>query len=285
MEAKPTVRQRPLPGRPSTRDPLEAGNQSTMVGLKLLQSVAAMNEPASLTEIAEYTGMAISRAYRYLTTLAQSGFLRHDPGTGKYDLGLASLQLGMAAMARIDAVRLAGEVMRDLTEQTRLVSILCVWGSNGPTVIKWERGRLEMSVHTQVGLNLSVPITAAGRVFMTFLEDAQVSHALKRDLQAWNLSAPKARKITEKMLGDIRKEVLHRGLAWTSGLRTSNVAALAAPVFDGTGKLAMAISLVGVIGTIDMSPEGPAAAKLKEATRRLSHMLGAPACDGESECM
>jgi DNA-binding IclR family transcriptional regulator len=282
--SKAAVVRRPLPGRPSTRDPLDAGNRSTLVALNLLKAVAEMRAPATLTEISETTGMAISRAYRYLTSMAQTGFVQHDPATGKYDLGLASLQLGVAAMARVDAVRYAGDVMRSLTEEAQLVSILCVWGSNGPTVIKWERGRLEMAVHTQEGLNLSLPITAAGRVFMTYLEEGQVAPVLRRDLRAWNASAPANRRITDKMLDTIRKEVRGLGIARTTGLRTPNVAALAAPVFDQQGRLVMAISLVGVIGTIDMSIASNAARKLKAATEKLSRMLGAPeSCEGAPE--
>jgi DNA-binding IclR family transcriptional regulator len=267
---------RPLPGRPSTRDPLEAGNRSTMVGLKLLQAVADMREPATLTEIAVTTDMAISRAYRYLTTLAQSGFLRHDPTTGKYDLGLASLQLGIAAMARVDAIRFAGDVMRALTEKTQLVSILCVWGSNGPTVIKWERGRLDLAVHTQEGLNLSVPLTAAGRVFMAYLDEAEIAPVLRRDLRTYNTAVPASRRITEAALKAICKDIREHGVAAMVGLRSPNVAALAAPVFDQNGKFVMVVSLVGVTGGVDMRVESAAARELKAATRRLSSMLGAP---------
>ena len=187
-----TVRRKSsLPGRPGTRDPMDAGNRTIVIGVRLLQAVSRMNGPATLTEIATRTGMSVSRAYRYLTSLTQTGLLRHEIETGKYDLGPAAIELGIAAMARVDMIRIASDVMRELTEQVHLVSILVVWGSNGPTVIKWEQGRLDLSVRIREGLNLPMPITASGRLFMTYHDAKEVQPLLERDVKAWNASAKK----------------------------------------------------------------------------------------------
>ena len=264
-----------LPGRPGTRDPMDAGNRTIVIGVRLLQAVSRMNGPATLTEIAQSTGMSISRAYRYLTSLTQTGMLRHEPETGKYDLGPAAIELGIAAMGRVDGIRIASDVMRLLTEQTHLVSILVVWGSNGPTVIKWEQGRLDLAVRIREGLNLPLPITASGRLFMTYLDAKEVQPLLERDTKAWNAAAPAKKKLDKKAIEAIRKDVRKHGLACTIGLRTAQTAALAAPIFDLDGRLSMTISLVGVIGSFDTSFDGAPARALKAATERLSHMVGA----------
>src|SRR5258706_9906817 len=167
MSIASTVRPKSLlRGRPSTRAPKEAGNRTLVTGVELLLAVSRMNESATLTQIAQRTGMQISRAYRYLTALNQTGLLHHDPATGKYDLGHAAIELGMAAMGRLDAVRLASDVMRRLTEEVSLVSILSVWGSNRPTAIKWEQGPLRLSARIREGVHLALPMTATGRVFL-----------------------------------------------------------------------------------------------------------------------
>jgi DNA-binding IclR family transcriptional regulator len=269
-----TRRKTSLRGRPSTRDPLDAGNRTILIGVRLLQAVARMREPATLTEIAQHTDMSVSRAYRSLTSLAQTGFLQQDPATGKYDLGPAAIELGTAAMARVDAIRLASDVMRDLTEETHLVSILCVWGSNGPTVIKWEQGQLDLSVRIREGLNLSVPITAAGRLFMTYLPDKDLKPVLERDVKAWNTSAPARQKLSAKSVDALRAEVRKQRLGRAIGLRTPHTAALAAPVFDGSGRLQMTISLLGVAGSYNTDYDGAPARALKAATERLTRTLG-----------
>ena len=263
-----------LRGRPNTRDPLDAGNRTILIGVKLLQTVAQMREPATLTQIAQHTAMSTSRAYRYLTSLTQTGFLQQEPATGKYDLGPASIELGIAAMARVDAIRLASDAMRELTEKVRLVSILSVWGSNGPTVIKWEQGRLDMSVRIREGLNLSIPITAAGRLFLTYLPANELRPVLDHDIRAWNDSVPKREKLTVKSIEALRVEVRKHGIGRALGLRTPHTAALAAPVFDSTGRLAMTISILGVMSSYDTDYDGAPARALKAATERLTRTLG-----------
>lgn len=277
MTVAPTRRKTSLRGRPNTRDPLDAGNRTILIGLRLLQAVAQMRESATLTEIAKRTDMSISRAYRYLTSLTQTGFLQQEAATGKYDLGPASIELGLAAMARVDAIRLAADVMRELTEKIGLVSILCVWGSNGPTVIKWEQGSLDLSVRIREGLNLPVPITAAGRLFLTYLPPDELRPVLDRDVRAWNDSVPARRKLTEKALDAARKEVRKTGLGRALGLRTPHTAALAAPIFDRAGRLSMTISILGVIGSFDTDYDAAPARELKAAAARLSRMLGGAA--------
>jgi DNA-binding IclR family transcriptional regulator len=270
-----TVRKKTsLRGRPSTRDPLDAGNRTILIGVRLLQSVARMREPATLTEIAQRTDMSVSRAYRYLTSLAQTGFLQQDPATGKYDLGSAAIELGTAAMARVDAIRLASDAMRDLTEEIHLVSILCVWGSNGPTVIKWEQGPLDLAVRIREGLNLPVPITAAGRLFLTYLPEKDLRPVLERDIRAWNANATSRQKLSAKSLESLRAEVRKQGLSRAIGLRTPHTAALAGPVFDGSGRLTMTISILGVAGSFDTDYDSAPARALKAATERLTRTLG-----------
>lgn len=271
-----TVRRKSsLPGRPGTRDPMDAGNRTIVIGVRLLQAVSRMNGPATLTEIAQRTGMSVSRAYRYLTSLTQTGLLRHEAETGKYDLGPAAIELGIAAMARVDMIRIASDVMRELTEQVHLVSILVVWGSNGPTVIKWEQGRLDLSVRIREGLNLPMPITASGRLFMTYHDGKDVQSLLERDIKAWNASAPAKKKLDKKAIEAIRKDVRKQGMACTVGLRTAQTQAIAAPIFDADGRLTMTISLVGVVGSFDTGADGTPARALKAATQRLSKMVGA----------
>ncbi len=254
---------------------MDAGNRTIVIGVRLLQAVSRMNGPATLTEIAQRTGMSVSRAYRYLTSLTQTGLLQHELETGKYDLGPAAIELGIAAMARVDAIRLASDIMRELTEQVHLVSILCVWGSNGPTVIKWEQGRLDLAVRIREGLNLPLPITASGRLFMAYLDVGQVQPLLERDIKAWNATAPAKKRLDKKAIEAIRKDVLKHRMACATGLRTPQTAALAAPIFDQDGRLSMTITLVGVIGSFDTAFDGAPAQALRAATDRLSHMLGA----------
>jgi DNA-binding IclR family transcriptional regulator len=263
-----------LRGRPAKLSAEQAGSRTILAGLMLLQAVAQMKQPATLTEIAKAKGMSASRAYRYLKSLTQAEFLKQDPSTGRYDIGLASIELGLAATARLDAVRLATDLMRPLTDATGLVSLLSVWGSNGPTVIKSEQGNLETAVRVREGVNLSLPITAVGRVFLAYLPAGEIKPFLQRDIAAWNATAVKGERLDAAAIAKLQEEVRQHGLSHASGIRNPAVSALAAPVFAQDGRLAMCLALTGLIGSFDTSYDAAPAMQLKATAQRLSRMLG-----------
>ena len=263
-----------LRGRPAKLPADKVGSRTILAGLVLLQAVSQMKEPATLTEISKAMGMSASRTYRYLKSLTLAEFLKHDPSTGRYDIGLASIELGLAATARLDAVRLASDLMRPLTDATGLVSLLSVWGSNGPTVIKSEQGGLETAVRIREGANLSLPITAVGRIFLTYMPPSEIKPFLQRDIDGWNATAAKTQRLSSADITKLRTEVRQHGLSRASGIRNPAVAALAAPVFAQDGRLAMCLSLTGLIGAFDTSYDAPPAVQLKAMAQRLSRMLG-----------
>jgi DNA-binding IclR family transcriptional regulator len=275
LSSKPApLKKTGLRGRPAKLSAEKAGSRTILAGLMLLQAVAQMKEPATLTEIAKARGMSPSRAYRYLKSLTQAGFLKQEPSTGRYDIGLASIELGLAATARLDAVRLATELMRPLTDATGLVSLLSVWGSNGPTVIKSEQGGLETAVRIREGINLSLPITAVGRIFLAYMAATEITPFLQRDITTWNATAAKGSRLSASAIAKLQDEVQQHGLSHASGIRNPAVSALAAPVFGQDGHLAMCLAVTGLIGTFDTSYNGMPATQLKAAAQRLSRMLG-----------
>lgn len=265
-----------LRGRPALHRREDVGNRTVLVGIRLLQTVAQTSGPGTLTEIAKRTGMSPSRTYRYLASLTQARFLEQDPGTGKYDLGPAAIELGISATARLNPIRMASELMSDLTDTVKLVSILSVWGSNGPTVIRAEVGRLETAIHVREGTNVSTVITAVGRVFLAYMPPEDISAFVDRHRQEWNAAAPKAKRITSADVEKLRNDVRAHSLACAIGLRNPSIAALAAPIFGPNGRLSMCLALMGIIGSFDTGFDGRPATELKQAAERLSRLLGGP---------
>jgi DNA-binding IclR family transcriptional regulator len=270
---RPAAR-RSLPGRPSIHPADEADNRTATIGLEMLQAVMRMPAPATLTEIARTVGMSVPTVSRYLSSLTLRQFLRRDEDTGKYDLGPAAIELGTAAIARIDAVRLATEAMRPLTESTNLASILAVWGSNGPTVIKWEIGTNQPPMRMQEGLNLSVVSTAVGRIFLTFQDRDDVAMVLRRDLAKWNANAPAKLRMSVKAVEKVRQEVNLECFSYVAGMNNSAVAAIAVPIFGPGRRLLMAMGLAGPIRSFDADPNKPTARALRDAAETLSKYVG-----------
>jgi DNA-binding IclR family transcriptional regulator len=256
------------------------GNSTIATGARLLGVVARFDGPATLTRIAAESGMLPSRAYRYLRGLCDAGLLEQESASGRYDLGPETLNLGLAAISRIDPVRQALGVLPMLAEETGLAALISVWGSHGPTVIRCEHANLTAPIRIREGLILPLLQTAAGNLFLAHETPAMTEEILDREVKEWNALHKAKGAMTRARIEEIKSTVRKRGLARTIGLRTPIHANLAAPVFGHDGKLELVITLIGVKGTFNTSYTGAPAKKLAAAAKALSHKLGAGANGG-----
>jgi DNA-binding IclR family transcriptional regulator len=242
------------------------GNRSIVVAVSLLRVIASLGRPATLSEIASAAGMSTPRAHRYLLGLANTRLVEHSAISGLYDLGSEIVELGVAALGKVDAVRFASEALVPLADETGLAALITVWGTNGPTVIRCEQAELVSAVRVREGRNLTVLSSAAGRVFLGYLPDTITAPFVERELSA---SKGRPTKNVESIQAEVRKRGLGRGL----GEETPNIAALAAPVFGANGRLALCIGVVSAIG-FDTSYTGKPALALARAASDLSRRLG-----------
>ena len=97
-------------------DKERAGIQSVEVGFALLEGLTRSRGPLMLKDVAASAGMSAAKAHRYLVSFQRLGLVTQDPRNARYDLGPAALKLGLASLARLDAVRLARERMPELME-------------------------------------------------------------------------------------------------------------------------------------------------------------------------
>jgi DNA-binding IclR family transcriptional regulator len=260
-------------GRPSRREPDQVGNSTILVGLNLLKAIASSPRPETLTQISKRVALSISRTSRYLKSLTKAEFLEYNLDTGTYVLGSAAVELGLASISNMDAFKPALEVMGKLTKSTGLASTLSVWGSNGPTVVRSTDSGLPNSARVKVGTHLPLPITAVGRIFLTFMPVEETRAILKRDVAAWNAAAPSNKRISMAAIAEIKKKARKHGVISAVGMRNPAVAALAAPVFDDTGRIRLCIALTGIIGVFDARLTGEPARQLKARSQELSRTL------------
>ena len=253
------------------------GNRSIVVGVALLNVIAKLGKPASLSEIATAAAMSPTRTHRYLLGLVRTRLVDHNSSTGRYDLGSQIIELGVAALGRVDAVRFGIEALAGLTEETRHASLICVWGTNGPTVIRWEQAGLMSAVRVREGRTLSLLRSASGRVFLAFMPQAATDPFVAKEIETWNSSYPNKQAFTPSRLEKLRAEVVAQGMAQGIGEQSADLAALAAPVFDATGKIALCVTLISTIGSLDTSYDGAPAVALRKVTDALSRSLGAGA--------
>jgi DNA-binding IclR family transcriptional regulator len=247
-----------------------SGNRTVVNGISLIKILAGLGGSASLADISKAARMLPLRTQRYLKALTETGMVDYNKDNARYDLGPAVIELGLTALGRLNSVQIATDAIHHLTHQTGLVSLLSVWGSHGSTVIKYEQGTLSSVLRVREGSLVPLLTTATGRVFFTYMPEADTREALKRELASAR-SNGQADDVGPTALEGLKREIRRHSLARSvSGSHD----VFAAPVFDHEGRLVMVMTLLAIGGTIDTSYTGNPAKLIKAAAEEVSHKLG-----------
>jgi flavin reductase (DIM6/NTAB) family NADH-FMN oxidoreductase RutF/DNA-binding IclR family transcriptional regulator len=190
-----------------------------------------------------------------------------------HDLGPLSLQLCGAKIAHPDAIRMTIEEMRSIaTKVGEHTLCLTTWGNHGPTTIYWEPSNRPVSGNFPVGLVLNVTSTAAGRAFAAFMPPGLTRAFIEEDLRLFR----RAEEDPEKQRADFEREMdltRERGLALaitaesTTRLHNVPTTAFAAPIFDESGSMVLALSMLADVErlTADSFARGPQALRAAAA--------------------
>jgi DNA-binding IclR family transcriptional regulator len=250
--------------------------QSVEVGGRLLLALAEHLAPMTLKDLAAMAGLPPSRAHPYLVSYGRLGLVQQDGASGRYALGPAALQLGLAALHQCDPVRMAEPVADALAEETGQAVALAVWSNFGPTVIRMVDARQPLHVAMRAGTVMSIFGTATGRAFAGVLSRARVAAAMTAaalgDPAAGSARAVRAE--LDAQLASAQAELASHGCTRAVGRPIPGVNAFSAPVFDHDGEPAVVITLLGHQDHMPSAWSSALAATLKRAAGQLSAQLG-----------
>lgn len=240
--------------------------------LVVLDVMAALPGPASLSEIARAAGMPNSKAHRYLASFIKAGLVKQAHRAGLYDLARGAAQLGLAAIARMDLVGAAGERLEELVEATGAAGLVAVWGPHGPTIVRWRR--TGSFVITALGLGTTLPLlnSSTGRIFLAFSRPAVVAAMLGGEVErarTLGLSWPDLDPGREGDVERLRESVRAAGHAGVDGRFIPGLNAISAPVLDWQGEAEAVVTLTSGDKSL-LDPGGPALALLKETCAAVS---------------
>jgi DNA-binding IclR family transcriptional regulator len=244
------------------------GIQSVEVGGQLLLALVRSGRAMALKDLAPAAGMTAAKAHPYLVSFGKLGLIEQDGESGRYGLGPLAIQLGLIGLQQVDPVKLASAVLGPLAQRVGHTVAVAVWGNLGPVIIRIEEGPNAIHVNMRLGTTVSVRGTASGMLFAALLApDAPVRAMFEREAgraAAWDDT------VFQAELSRIRTS----GLSVLTDSTVRGVSAIAAPVFDGLGRIALALVAIGPNATLDTRPRGLAAVALREAAGALSRQLG-----------
>jgi DNA-binding IclR family transcriptional regulator len=247
------------------------GVQSLEIGIGVLKVLLESGAAMMLKDIAAAADMPPSKAHRYLVSLVRAGLVQQDNDNSKYDLGPLAIPLGLAAVDRLDRVKLGLNSISELRDLTNETTALSVWGEFGPVMVRWERPHRPITVNVITGNTVSLLATSTGRLFAAWMPAEIVRPHLERELRLGRSTEFKTLEQVESVLQEVRAN----GYSFVRDSDySSRVLGLAAPVFNFKNNISMAVSIVGVEGISDLGPDSLALTELKRTTAALSKRLG-----------
>jgi DNA-binding IclR family transcriptional regulator len=209
----------------------------------IIDVVAAGREDGvGLGEISQATELNKTTAFNLIASLVTLGFLEQDEQTRRYRLGLRNLELGRIVQIRMDVSRMARPILTELCKTTNETVNLGLPDLFDLLVVDSYRGSQILHATSYPGWRFLYHCTALGKAMLSRFDET-MRHTLYR-LQG--LPRQTQRTITD--VDKLEKALLRskaRGYALDIEENGPGVNGIAAPIMNGLGEVAAAVSVAG----------------------------------------
>ena len=233
----------------------------------LLDLLAASDEPLTLKQISERSGLHPSTAHRILNDLTIGRFVER-PQAGTYRLGMRLLELGNAVKERLDVREAALAPMRELHKLTHQAVNLSL--RQGDEIVYIERAYSErsgMQVVRAVGGRAPLHLTSVGKLFLAHDDPARVrAYAARTGLAGHTRNSSTELGKLERELSQVRAT----GIARDDEELELGVRCIAAGIHDDQGRLIAGLSISAPTDRLD---EGWVE-RVRSTARQISDALG-----------
>jgi DNA-binding IclR family transcriptional regulator len=231
----------------------------------VLDELAEANELGT-NEVARRIGVNPSTASRLLATLEHARLVEHMPESGRYRLGLRLLELGNAALGRLDLRAVAHPHLQALVDETGETGTLSVPGGRDAVTVDFVQSSSSVQSVARLGRPSIAHATAAGKVLLAFGDVSLPSGRLER-------FTPRTITDARKLAAEVER-VRTRGWAEAAGEREPDLNAIAGPVFGADVRLAAVLGLQGPEGRFDRAARSRAIRPLLARAGEISKALG-----------
>jgi IclR family KDG regulon transcriptional repressor len=222
-----------------------AGNyiiQTVSRALDLLEQFQEGDSELGITDLSNRMKLQKNNVFRLVVTLKAKNYIEINNITGKYRLGIKTRALGQVATQHINLADQARPFLNDLNQQCREDCYFSVVREGYTYYLSGAESDLPVRVAQRVGSSHPLYCTAAGRVQLAFMEQQR---------QMTLVSGADMERLTPRTITDpgLLKEELMRvagqGYAIDDQEHDTGVMEIAAPVFDSSGAIIGALSILG----------------------------------------
>lgn len=222
----------------------------------------------SLAEVCAAVKLHKSTVYGILTTLKNNDFLRKDPDTGIYSLGLGLYKL--ASNVNMDLRRISLPFLQELCNTTsETVNLVIPDGVNVVYVEKCESSS-SMRISTNIGTQLPMYCTAVGKAILAYMDPRQASQILD---QSRLVPRTEHTIVGKDDLMEVLKNIRRQGYALDMEELDYGLVCIAAPVVNSFRQPVAAVSCSGSIRHINTGTIPAYSEKVMRCALKISQLV------------
>src|SRR5699024_10515471 len=211
--------------------------------LRVLNSFSLDQPEVTVGELSVQLGLAKSTVSRLLTTLASEGFVIKDTDTRKYRLGISILALSGIISSNFEINKEAAPVVKKLVNDLGETAHLTILDGTDTIYIHKEECTHAVRILTYLGKRNPAYCTSSGKVLLAYSEQKVVDDVIAGGFEPFTKNTITS---ANKLLSELRK-IREKGFAFSKNEILEGVTSIAAPIYDYTGKVLAAITVVGPV--------------------------------------
>ena len=219
----------------------------------------------AVTDLQHRLGLSRPTLYRLLETLERKELIRSFGEPKRFELGHGVVELAQSWLGRIDVATVAQPMLNDLWRETEETVAMFVPTSARSKICVGEiQSRQALTFTRGAGFSEPMTIGSSGKVMLAFMEPADASVALAE------VADGDERVALESELADIRRD----GSCVSSGEIIAGAIAIAAPVFDASGRVSASICVFGPEARLTGDHRATCLRKVCETAAAVSTAMG-----------
>jgi len=231
-------------------NPVEEGPKPTVQSvertLDILEALAEIGHPVSLSELSLKVGLHVSTVHRLLATLIDRGYARQEAASGRYTIGSRLIELSSGMSEQFDVRAEAHPILEKLSVQIGETANLSVRSSDNLVYIDQVQTDRLVRMFTRVGSSAPLYCTGAGKLFLAFADETNFEREFNRYLLENRLEPRTVHTIVKPQpLREELRRIRERGYSFDNEEMEEGVICVAAPIFDRSGQLIAALSVSG----------------------------------------
>jgi DNA-binding IclR family transcriptional regulator len=227
------------------------GAQAIRRAMDVVRTVASLQRSdATLSRVAQATGLNQSTAFRILRSLTEERMLYFDERRRSYRLGMLAFELGLATSGKSQVQAAMQPVLEEVNRKTRLTTYLMARSGNEAVCLTCLEGAAVIRVKPiEPGQRLPLGIGAGSAAILASCQPDEVEEILSAQQKAYDLfpgGAAEVARIRERIA-----QARTTRFVFSAGTVARGVCGVGVPVLPRRGLVQLAVSVSAVTDQMD----------------------------------